>query len=84
MTDGQSSPGDQVNRPLWVKEIPLFNNTDGLLTRDHWPSSQKRRNELRTLVVLQLVLRLIVLNQYHDKPVSGHLTFQRTVPTFII
>ena len=28
--------------------------------------------------VLPLVLRLIVLKEYHDKPASGHLAFQRT------
>ena len=78
LTNGNLSTENQTNQPNWVKEIQLFNNTDGLLTREHRPTTQKRRNELRTLVVLPLVLRPIILLEYHDKPVSGHLAFQRT------
>ena len=48
------------------------------MTRDFWPTSQKRRNEKREQIVLPQSLRLIVLKEYHDKPYSGHLAFQRT------
>ena len=78
LTDGTLTHETDTDPPLWVKEIELFNNTSGLLTRDHWPTSQKRRNEMKTQIVLPLSLRLTILNEYHDKPSSGHLAFQRT------
>ena len=40
------SQQNKDNHPDWVKNIQLYNNTNGILTRDFWPTSQTRRNSV--------------------------------------
>ena len=78
LDEGQLSQENKDKPPVWAKEIQLFNNTNGILTRDFWPTSQRRRKEMRNQIVLPLSLRPLILQEYHDKPASGHLAFHRT------
>ena len=78
LTEGKLATEYEELPPIWVKEIGLYNNTDGVLTRDFWPTSLKRKNTMRNQLVVPQSLKLIILKEYHDKPASGHLAFQRT------
>ena len=68
------------NNPLpeWSKAIELFDVRNGILCRDYFPASEKRRQDRITQVVLPPSLRKDVMHEYHDQRTAGHFAFQRT------
>ena len=69
---------DHRSPPIWAKEIDLYFIANGLLCRTLFPVSKKRRPFAQVQVVVPLALRKMLLEEYHDSPVSGHLAYQRT------
>ena len=56
LNEGELSPEDTINPPIWVKEIQLYNNTNGILTREFLPISQKRRNEKKNSNFIAVII----------------------------
>ena len=69
---------NQRAMPIWAKEIDLYFMANGLLCRTLIPVSKKRRPFKQTQIVVPRSLRKMLLEEYHDSPVSGHLAYQRT------
>ena len=50
--EGALTPVDTDGLPIRVKEIQLYNNTNGIIIREFLPTSQKRRSEKKIQIVL--------------------------------
>lgn len=69
------------NNPLpeWSRAIELFNIRNGILCRDYFPASEKRRNDCIIQAVLPPSLRKEIMYEYHDQKTAGHFAFHRTL-----
>ena len=72
---------DEEKRPAWVKEIDLFQISDGLLFR--LDTSNPRRNHPRLQLVVPFSLRRRVLADTHESDMASHMAYHRTYQRII-
>lgn len=72
---------DEEKRPALVKEIDLFQISDGLLFR--LDTSNPRRNHPRLQLVVPFSLRRRVLADTHESDMAGHMAYNRTYQQII-
>ena len=75
MEEGILSPEDEIERPIWVKEITLFKYIDGLIYRE---APTKQRNHTNTQLVTPLALRGRIVKFMHNSATGGHFGYHRT------
>ena len=78
LDEGELSDENRALCPIWVKEINLYSVRDGILCRDFYPTSAKRRQFPQVQTVIPYSLRRSLVREYHDAPMAGHLAFLRT------
>ena len=72
---------DEEKRPPWVKEIDLFQISDGLLFS--LDTSNPRRNHPRLQLVVPFSLRRRILADTHESDMPGHMAYHRTYQRII-